>query len=53
MDSIQAIRNKAKQAEGAQQFTGIASESHAETQRQSKPKRRRARQRPDTFDPEG
>ena len=35
MDSIQAIRNKAKQAEAVQQFTGIASESHTETQRRT------------------
>lgn len=37
MDSIQAIRNKARQAEGAQQFTGIAgeAESYTETQRRT------------------
>ena len=35
MDSIQAIRNKAKQAEAVQQFTGIATESHTETQRRT------------------
>ena len=35
MDSIQAIRNKAKQAEAVQQFTDIASESHTETQRRT------------------
>ena len=35
MDSIQAIRNKAKQAEAAQQFIGIACESNGENQRRT------------------